>query len=416
MFLLPIAAKAEIGQNRLTVCFYYRSGQTAVDSSYRNNYSSLYLLSGLKNVSKIEIASYASPDGSATQNDSLCQLRSHRLDSLLRLEYPDARILTKYMGADWDGLLIELIDSENPYYSAAADLAKNTPLVIRDANGRLVSTRQKTLMDFRGGTVWKRMSADIFPDLCRSEVTVFFRPVNASETIQKEASTVPQYHQEYPTRTEQSQQEPPKEIQQPIQAEDPVQETAVAAIPVSAETDFPELSEPAKKVSCVCLKNNLLYSAALVANLGVEFRLCNKLSLDLPFSFSPYDITETFKIRTLSAQPSLRFWTNETYRGFFISAYGHVGFFNVALGGKTRYQSPEVWNNPSYGGGVGAGWRLMFGRSSNWGVEFELGGGYCHIPYSAYHNVSNGALKGTSIKNYWGPTKAGINILYSISR
>lgn len=162
----------------------------------------------------------------------------------------------------------------------------------------------------------------------------------------------------------------------------------------------------------ILLKNNLLYDIALVANIGVEFGLNRHLSLDIPLTFSPYNITYKFRLRSLTIQPALRYWFGETMSGLFASLYGNFGYYDIGLGGKTRWQNS--WKKPLYGGGAGFGYAKRFGKGNKWGIEAEIGFGYAHLPSDYFYNIPNGAQYHSNTKNYWGPTKANVGISYII--
>ena len=48
-----------------------------------------------------------------------------------------------------------------------------------------------------------------------------------------------------------------------------------------------------------------------------------------------------------------------------------------------------------------------------WKAEFSLGIGYVNTRYNTYYNISDGALVDTRTKNYFGPTRLGITLVYS---
>lgn len=164
----------------------------------------------------------------------------------------------------------------------------------------------------------------------------------------------------------------------------------------------------------ILLKNNLLYDLGLVANIGVEFSIGRHFSFDLPLTFSPYNITSNFRIRTLTLQPGFRYWFGKDMSGLFASLYGNFGLYDVALCGKTRWQNHNNWKEPLYGGGAGVGYAKHFGKNKRWGLEFELGLGYAYLPSDCFYNVPNGALYGNYVKHYWGPTKANVGITYTL--
>lgn len=93
---------------------------------------------------------------------------------------------------------------------------------------------------------------------------------------------------------------------------------------------------PEYRCQFVALKTNLAALGLLVANLGVEFSFGRGFSLDLPFYYSPYDITSTFRVRVLGTQPELRYWLNRDRPGSRNSAKTAVAEFWSIPNSPTR--------------------------------------------------------------------------------
>ena len=83
----------------------------------------------------------------------------------------------------------------------------------------------------------------------------------------------------------------------------------------------------------VVLKNNLVYDALLTPNLSVELSLGKKWTLDtqvgMNFFFYESDATAGgYKTRKWShwlVQPEIRYWTCETFNGWFLGLHAHGG-------------------------------------------------------------------------------------------
>ncbi|MDR3286618.1 MAG: DUF3575 domain-containing protein [Prevotellaceae bacterium] len=159
------------------------------------------------------------------------------------------------------------------------------------------------------------------------------------------------------------------------------------------------------------IKVNLLNLAAGITNIGVEYSFKNKFSVDIPVTYSPYTISRTYKLRTLSIQPELRWWLNTQLAGHFFGFHTHLAYYNVALNKNNRYQDKNG-NTPLFGFGFSYGYALY--SNEKWNFEFTLGIGYAHLNYDVFYNVSNGAEHQTKTKNYWGLTKAGITLSYKL--
>ena len=162
----------------------------------------------------------------------------------------------------------------------------------------------------------------------------------------------------------------------------------------------------------IAVKTNLLFVAALTANLGFEAELWPHWSIDLPVWYSPYDIASTRKLRLLAVPPEVRWWPGVVMNGHFIGLHTHVAGFNVAINDKARYQDP---NHALWGMGLSYGYAFSWGKDNRWGIEFNIGVGFAEYDYDAYRNRRNGALFKSGSDVYWGVTRAGVNLSYKWS-
>ncbi len=169
------------------------------------------------------------------------------------------------------------------------------------------------------------------------------------------------------------------------------------------------INEPQSIRWKIAVKNNLLFDAVLVANLGVEISPWTHWSLDIPVWYSPYNISSTRNIRLLAVQPEIRWWSKEAMNGHFVGLHTHVAGFNIALNDYARYQDP---NHALWGLGVSYGYAMTLGKSAHWGLEFTLGAGFAQYHYDAYRNASNGPKFRSGSDCYWGITRAGVTLSY----
>ena len=164
------------------------------------------------------------------------------------------------------------------------------------------------------------------------------------------------------------------------------------------------------------LKNNLVYDATLTPNLGLEYVIGRKTSIQLFYGLHPWTFSDNKKIRHWSLMPEWRRWLSEEgpLEGWFWGLHLVGGEYNA--GGKKlpfglfkslRDNRYEGW----YGGGgltIGHTWRL----SCHWRLEAALGVGYLHTRYHQYGAEVCGEDFGTGHYNYVGPTKLALNIGY----
>lgn len=158
----------------------------------------------------------------------------------------------------------------------------------------------------------------------------------------------------------------------------------------------------------LAIKTNVLYLGAGVANLGLEAKITDNISFDLPVAYSPYTIKTDYKLRVLALQPEFRYWFKGFSDGHYVGLDGNFAWYNVALDKLNRYQ--DSGNRPLMGVGIryGYSWKIL----PSLALEFTLGVGYANIHYDVFYNVENGIRYDSGVKNYFGITKAGISLVY----
>lgn len=174
----------------------------------------------------------------------------------------------------------------------------------------------------------------------------------------------------------------------------------------------------------VALKNNLIYDAGFRApNLALEIGLAPRMTLDLLGSYSWYNLgTGTSaagtrfnkKFKHWLVQPELRFWSCERFNGFFWGVHAHVGELNAA-GLKLPFKlypglKDHRYEGSFYGAGVSLGKQWLLGP--RWNLEASVGAGFVRFKYDRYECVECGARLGSGNKNYFGPTKATLSLVY----
>lgn len=169
----------------------------------------------------------------------------------------------------------------------------------------------------------------------------------------------------------------------------------------------------------VAVKTNLLYDATLVPSLGIEIGLGQRWSLDISGTYNPFRFEECKFWKNWTVSPEVRFWTCESFNGFFVGLHAIGGEYNF-----TGFKMPfdliedletlryEAW---SYGGGLTLGYQWVL--SKRWGLETSLGGGYSRINYKKFDGCEACANllnpdKADQKTDYWGPTKATLSLMF----
>lgn len=161
----------------------------------------------------------------------------------------------------------------------------------------------------------------------------------------------------------------------------------------------------------IAAKSNLLYDLTTTINLGVEFSLSNRFTLELSGNYNPWQFSGNKKMKHFLVQPEVRYWTCEKFYSHFFGLHAHYAGYNVGgigmLGIKDRrYQGTAI------GMGISYGYHLIL--SPRWSIEATIGVGYAYLDYDKYKPEKCGDLVKSSRKNYWGPTKIGISLIYII--
>lgn len=163
------------------------------------------------------------------------------------------------------------------------------------------------------------------------------------------------------------------------------------------------------------IKTNLLYDATTTINLGAEFRLSQRTSLDVPFNYNAWTFSDNRKWKHFLVQPEARLWTRETFSGSFFGLHGHYALYNVgALPSPpfTQYMAQHRFEGWLAGAGVSYGYRWNF--SPRWGMEATVGVGYAYLSYDKFPCYTCGRKIGSETKHYFGPTKAGVSLIFNI--
>ena len=173
----------------------------------------------------------------------------------------------------------------------------------------------------------------------------------------------------------------------------------------------------------IAVKTNLLYGAGtFTPNLGVEIGLGERTTLDISGAYNWFNLggntKNNKKLVHWLVQPEFRYFLCERFSGHFFGLHAIGSQYNI--GG---HELPMFFGRSSknyrhegnaYGGGLSYGYQLPLAK--RWNLEFNVGVGYMRMKYDVYDCTNCGGLKEKGrIKNYFGPTKAGITLIFLIN-
>lgn len=189
----------------------------------------------------------------------------------------------------------------------------------------------------------------------------------------------------------------------------------LSAVPVGAGVDTLERSRACREVD---LKTNLIYDAAATVNLGVEFPLGRRWSLDVSGNYNGWTLSDNRKWKHWLVQPEFRFWTKTRQRGHFIGLHLLGGEYNLNrmhLPYK-MYPSTAEQRHEGWGAGAGLTYGYRWNFSERWGMEGQIGVGYIYTEYDKYCPNNCGVRIGSDTKHWVGPTKIALNLIYRFGK
>jgi len=160
----------------------------------------------------------------------------------------------------------------------------------------------------------------------------------------------------------------------------------------------------------IVIKSNLLYDATTTMNLGVEIKTGAKTTFELPFNYNPWTFSKNKKAKHFLVQPELRFWTCEAFSGHFFGIHGHYSYFNV--GGIGPLKIIKNYRHEGWLAGAGISYGYNWFLSKRWSIEATVGVGYAYMDYGRYECQKCGEKIADKTHHYFGPTKAGITLIY----
>lgn len=156
----------------------------------------------------------------------------------------------------------------------------------------------------------------------------------------------------------------------------------------------------------VGLKTNALYLGTASPNLGVEFSIGKKFSMSIEGSYNPFAFKPDMFWKHWFVQPELRWWYCHRYAGSFWGVHPFFAEYNISVPDITKFR----YEGNLYGAGISYGYSWIL--NNKWNLEASLGAGYALMNYDKYECGECGEKLGEFKRNYIGPTKAAISLIY----
>lgn len=181
---------------------------------------------------------------------------------------------------------------------------------------------------------------------------------------------------------------------------------------------FPVESYTERVLPRYLLKSNLLHGlGTLTPNIGVEFGLASRTSLEIHGAINPWRLkskmSDNKKLAHLFIRPEFRYWLCERFNGHFFGvhaffAHYNVGSYDIPMMFEKKYRYDGI----AVGGGFTYGYHLPFHK--RWGVEFNVGLGAMWMDYDRFDCAACEKSSVPKTKTYFGPTRAGVTLVFNI--
>lgn len=167
-------------------------------------------------------------------------------------------------------------------------------------------------------------------------------------------------------------------------------------------------------------KTNLLYDLTTTVNLGAEAGLSPHWSLEVSGNGNFWSFSDGKRWKQWMVQPELRYWLCQRMGGHFFAAHlvggqynvGHVDLDFLSFLGN-NFKEFKDYRHQGYFAGAGLAYGYAWLLGKHWNLEAEIGVGYVYTGYDVYECAGCGRkVDKDRHKNYVGPTKAAINLVY----
>lgn len=391
-----------------SVRVYYRQGYRTVDLDYMNNRSELERFMQVVRkayasgrIDRLVIRSYASPDGLNKSNERLAVNRAEWMEIFIcqQTGVPDTCIVTRAEGIAW-GMLREMVAASGASYrDEVLHILDRVPVWEYDAAGRVVGGRKKRLMELRGGVPYREMLGTLFPALRSSlALSLYMKTTNKADSVGMVAGdgSVEVADEELKEGTGGVEENAGDEYAGREESADEGMEDGVDESMVISSS-----------VQRLVVKTNLLYDAALMPNVEVEWLFHPRWSVSVEADVAWWKRDSKHKyyqVWAISPECRYWFWMRAPWHGQYVGLMAGGGAYDLE-NGHTGYRGEAGFVGATYGFMWPIGRRLSF--------DAEAGVGYMHMRYKEYEPLDGHyAYKRTRRMNYVGPIKLKFSIAW----
>ena len=177
----------------------------------------------------------------------------------------------------------------------------------------------------------------------------------------------------------------------------------------------------------LAVKTNALYWGTATPNLGLEYAMADRWTLELEGGYNPwtFDSEKNMKIKHWLVSPEVRYWFCESFLGHFVGINGNYTLLNISgiptpgvfidLSSNTDSKT-DLKDSRVQGWAVGAGvtYGYAFPIARRWNMELTLGYGIWYTEYGQYESRKCGLFQQDVQKWALGPTALGVSFMFMI--
>jgi len=131
-------------------------------------------------------------------------------------------------------------------------------------------------------------------------------------------------------------------------------------------------------------------------------------------NYNPWKYKDQKMMKMLAIQPELRYWFCDKFNGHFVGFHVHGGVYQAAAINMPWGIWPELkdhrFKGNFFGAGISYGYQWILAK--HWNLEGNIGVGYARVKYEQFECKTCGEKVSEGHKNYLGPTKAAISLIY----
>lgn len=356
--------------------------------------------SGHLQLRKVFIRGAASPEGPYENNQRLGRMRTEALLAELRRnlqhQYITARTETNSVTEDYGYLCVLMEKASDPDYAT----------VHRIYNATAGDERQckQQLMAYKGGTLWKRLLRQYFPQLRSARLVLWFS--EPDEVHAPKPDTIHTYDTIY--------------VQHTV-----VVDSTILMPRYGRKPRTYTAKDSVQRHQLFALKTNLLFDLVTAVNGAIEVPIGRQFSLSADvvwpwwvdnkhnqwaLQMGNVALEWRWYIRKWKRHSTYAAWTEERnapLRGFFLGIHADAGYYDFELDGDGK-------QGEFFSAGLTLGWQKRLSKYFN--MEFSLGLGAANHRYRSYEASEDERhlwkLDTKVNKWYFGPTKAKISLVW----